>query len=549
MDVRSACIATVLVSAVLCFPVAAFAKNHDPRANNDAITTAENTPVTINVLANDSDSDGDPIHIDSITDSPGNGTAAIVSGQIKYTPDPGFSGTDTFRYRIRDDHDNSDRGTVTVTVTEADNGNPPSANNDTASTEENTAVSIDVKGNDTDPDGDTLSITIVSDPAHGTTSIASGEIQYTPDTDYTGTDSFSYTISDGNGNTDSANVSVTVTSAGEEATPTSAPAGARKQYSIVSVGVVGGETKVITLEGVQRKTWADYALWSDDNRNIYFKSGEKFNGKVHSNTELWFSGDPEFFERVTSAAASFGGSTNSCTFHKDFITSAPTQTMATVNFSNLYNKASIVYTGTTYITVSGTNMIISNDRAGLSTATNPIPPDGVIYVETATTGASATRPGDVFISGTLDGRITVATEHNINITNHLEYAVDAKTNAACNDALGLISMHDVVVKTSCPDDVRIYAHIMATGLDTASDTDGSFGVEDYSSGSPRGQLIVHGGIAQAYRGAVGTFSTSSGAMVTGYEKNYTYDTRFMEDPPPEYPPLSDELRFGLWREE
>ena len=106
-----------------------------------------------------------------------------------------------------------------------------------------------------------------------------------------------------------------------------------------------------------------------------------------------------------------------------------------------------------------------------------------------------------------------------------------------------------MVTTSAPDNLRIYAHILATGVVTPdSSTDGSFYVEDHDIRSPSGNLIVHGGIAQDNRGAVGTFYTSSGVLASGFNKQYTYDTRFTVNPPPFYPPLSDAYVWDRWRE-
>ena len=323
------------------------------------------------------------------------------------------------------------------------------------------------------------------------------------------------------------------------------------RYAIVSVGVVQGRTKVVTLSGLMRKTWARFALWSNDNRGIYFKAGEKFYGHVHSNTELYFSGDPEFFSDCTSAASAYGGNTNSCVFHEGLRLNAGTDSMADVSFPELRMKANLIVTGETTIVFSGTNIVMTNSRKGWTSVTNGVSTNALIYVDTATTGPN--KPGDVNISGTLDGRVTIVSARDINITDHIRYVDDPKTNSASDDALGFISNRDIVVKPSCPDDIEIYAHMMATGnltseADPAHPGDGSFGVENYYSGSPRGTLNIHGGIVQDRRGAVGTFSIASGMMVTGYDKNYTYDTRFAIDPPPHYPPLSNELEFGSWRD-
>ena len=88
-----------------------------PVANDDTAETDEDVPVTIDVLANDTDVDtGDTLTIQSVSD-PANGTAVINAGQIDYTPDGEFSGTDTFTYTITDGTD-TDTATVTITVNE-----------------------------------------------------------------------------------------------------------------------------------------------------------------------------------------------------------------------------------------------------------------------------------------------------------------------------------------------------------------------------------------------------------------------------------------------
>jgi len=320
--------------------------------------------------------------------------------------------------------------------------------------------------------------------------------------------------------------------------------GQEKQYSIIAVGTVRGVTKVITLEGIARKTWAQFAMWMNDNKQIYFKSGEKFYGHVHSNNKMWFSGDPEFFADCTSAALDYGGSTNQCIFHKGFKMGEPTDSMADINFTRLRTKSSMVVTGITQVALSGTNLLITNPRNSWVNQPVPLTNEFVLYVVTASSGSD--RYGDVFVGGTLDGRVTIVTDRDINITNHTVYTDDPKTNSHSDDALGLIAKGDIIVKPSCPNNLKIYAHMIASGID--STRSGSFGVENYNSGSPRGTLYVHGGIVQDTRGAVGTFNPSTGQTVTGYDKNYTFDTRFITNPPPQYPPLSDRLLFQNWKD-
>ena len=94
-------------------------ENRPPVANDDSATTPQDTAVDIDVLANDTDPDGDPLHINSATDPP-HGTTVNHGGNLTYTPDPGFTGTDTFDYTAGDGKGGTDTATVTVTVSASD---------------------------------------------------------------------------------------------------------------------------------------------------------------------------------------------------------------------------------------------------------------------------------------------------------------------------------------------------------------------------------------------------------------------------------------------
>jgi Calx-beta domain/Bacterial Ig domain len=188
------------------------APNQPPTAAADTASTATNTAVTIPVLANDGDPEGHTLSVISVT-QPAGGTAAITSGgtAVLFTPTTGQCGTTAFTYVVSDGHGGTATGTVTVTVGCPANA-PPIANNDSATTPFNTAVTIPVLANDSDPNNNPLTVIGVGSAARGTPSIAQngGEIIYTPTSGLCGPDSFSYTITDGNGGNATATVSVTV---------------------------------------------------------------------------------------------------------------------------------------------------------------------------------------------------------------------------------------------------------------------------------------------------------------------------------------------------
>jgi len=177
--------------------------NTPPNAADDTATTDEDQTVTINVLANDSDPDGDTLSISSVS-APANGSATINGDTIDYTPNPDYYGTDSFTYTITD---GTDTATATVTVTVNGVNDAPLAVDDSADTEQETTVSIPVLSNDSDPDGDTLTISSVSAPANGSATINGDTIDYTPAVGFSGDDTFTYTVTDG---TASSTATVTV---------------------------------------------------------------------------------------------------------------------------------------------------------------------------------------------------------------------------------------------------------------------------------------------------------------------------------------------------
>ena len=290
-----------LSSEAVTVTIAIGGENDPPVAVADDASTAEDTAVRVDVLANDSDPDDDALTVTAVTDPP-SGAAEVVEGgaAVRYTPDPGFSGTDTFSYTVSDGTltatatvtvsvssvndapaftsapvtDATENVAYSYTVTASDpdgdavtfsasvlppwltltsqgNGtavlsgtpgdddlgpfevslqvtdgtatatqsftvfvapvpDPPVAVDDAASTPEDTPIDVPVLANDTDADGDPLTVTAVSEPSAGTAAIVGGAVRYTPDPDVTGTDTFTYTASDGT-STATAEVTVTVT--------------------------------------------------------------------------------------------------------------------------------------------------------------------------------------------------------------------------------------------------------------------------------------------------------------------------------------------------
>ncbi|HRV07196.1 MAG TPA: Ig-like domain-containing protein [Acidobacteriota bacterium] len=187
--------------------------NDPPRASTDSFTVAEDGSAEVDVLANDSDPDGDTLTV-SWVGNPAHGTAAVVSGgKIRYTPAPDYHGSDTFRYTVSDGNGGSATTTVFVTVTPV--ADPPEPVDDYVTATLNTPVEVDVLSNDDDADGDSLQLVSIGMPEHGTAEVLEGGlVRYTPEFGYIGTDAFTYRVSDG-GLAAEATVRVTVMTSGE----------------------------------------------------------------------------------------------------------------------------------------------------------------------------------------------------------------------------------------------------------------------------------------------------------------------------------------------
>lgn len=183
--------------------------NTAPVANDDVGSVDEDNTVVISLLENDTDADSDALNIVSVGAAANGDVVDNGDGTVTYTPDANFSGSDSFSYTVSDGKGGTSSASVIVTVN-AVNDNPV-ANADSATTETGASVTVNVLANDTDLDLDTLSVASVGVASNGqVVSNGDGTITYTPDADFFGVDSFSYTVTDGNGGSDTATVTIDV---------------------------------------------------------------------------------------------------------------------------------------------------------------------------------------------------------------------------------------------------------------------------------------------------------------------------------------------------
>ncbi|MDX8348616.1 Ig-like domain-containing protein [Cognatiyoonia sp. IB215446] len=252
-------------------------ENDLPVAVDDVASLNENDTVLIDVLANDADVDGDALTLASVTGVV-NGTAIFENGQLRYTPDADFFGTEVLSYTVNDGNGGSASATVTVTVNEVNEA--PVAVSDTAEVDEDETILIDVLANDTDGNGDTLTITDVEKPANGVAIIDSGQIRYFPDPDFNGSETITYTVDDGRGGVVTGVVNVTVNSVNDAPMATADTATLEEDGTIL-IDVLandsdpdGGTLKLLSIDDVLNGSAVIEA------GQIRFTPDENYNGMV-----------------------------------------------------------------------------------------------------------------------------------------------------------------------------------------------------------------------------------------------------------------------------
>jgi hypothetical protein len=299
---------------------------------------------------------------------------------------------------------------------------------------------------------------------------------------------------------------------------------------------------------------------------ISFISQDAINGPFHSNDQVRLCGTPTF-GRTPADSIEFGyspGYIQGCSGSpniKGTQPATPTILQAPPSNTSLKQVASSTYTttGTTCITLSATTITVSQPDAihpscfssGMTTNSYPYPTNGVFYVQNSTCSLSYdienpsytgnTGCGTVYVQGTDGPPLTIAAENDIVIDGNLLY-----NNSA--SLLGLIANNFIRVyhpvgsqpltanSTACTTDMSNSPDPLKNGVTIDAmllSLQHSFVVDQYDCGNGSlGTLTINGGIAQYFRGPVGT--NNGGTIATGYSKNYTYDDRLRYEEPPHF---------------
>jgi hypothetical protein len=213
--------ATAQVTLVNTQPVVGADTLHAPIVGGEA---------TLDVLPNDTDDDSDALAIVSVQ-TPANGSASSNGQTITYTPGPGFTGSDQFNYTISDGHGGTATGQIVLgnmqPVAFADSFHLPLTGGD---------ISVEVRTNDLDGDGDGLVITQVGPAANGSTATNGAVVLFSPGSGYNGNTTFSYTIADGYGGKGTGTANLT------NSQPTAESDSADTTGDPVTITVLGNDT-------------------------------------------------------------------------------------------------------------------------------------------------------------------------------------------------------------------------------------------------------------------------------------------------------------------
>ncbi len=346
-----------------------------------------------------------------------------------------------------------------------------------------------------------------------------------------------------------------------------------RRYKTTSTGSFGNMNRVLT-NYVQVDNYARY-IWFTDSETfsgstVWFWTADRLNGLTHTNAHFNIYGNPVFAGEASSVDDYIRFYNNGRNVNLSQATNPPNDIpdfQQGIDFgvaeppdmptraTNLRSAAADVSGGglllqgdtTVVLNSNGTMDLTNSDYCASYTCDDmALPANGALFVvATPCTGRRCRTDGDLTISGTLNGRLSVGAERDVNIPDNVVYADDPRDNPPENpsdDILGIIAERDIVIDDSASTDLEIDGCMMAL--------DSSFYLDNWDSVSPKGNLTVYGGIIQEERGPVGTFNPNpppNGTKMSGYSKNYSYDSRLINNPPPFMPTTGDYITLG-WEE-
>jgi len=244
--------------------------NDPPVAQNQNVNTIEDTAVGITLVATDVDLDTLTY---SIVQQPSSGVLSGSPPSVTYTPNPNFSGNDSFTFRANDGSVDSNVATVSISV--GATNDPPVAQNQNVNTDEDTPVGITLVA--TDDDGDTLTYSIAQQPSNGVLSGAAPNVTYTPNANFSGNDSFTFFANDGTVNSNTATVSISIGAINDPPVAQDQPGVTTDEDTPVGITLVATDDDGDALTYSIVRQPADGTL-SGSPPNVTYTPNENFNG-------------------------------------------------------------------------------------------------------------------------------------------------------------------------------------------------------------------------------------------------------------------------------
>jgi hypothetical protein len=299
-------------------------------------------------------------------------------------------------------------------------------------------------------------------------------------------------------------------------------------YEVVSTGWKDGVPRQIRAE-LEEETFAHYQEFIDQGGWRWFKTGERFEGPVHTNFDLQIDGDPWFGGRVTAGGGLTMKTGSNPTFVKGYelhvdnidlpkFTEVEAIILPAANDGGLY-AGPLNGTAAYYEVELG--------RDGLGTFSyRTYQKNGSVYemsdwsapVVINTTNGAIWFGAPIHLSGVLDGQMTIVSEGTVTIMDDVVYADSAPgggPNPGCDDLLGLIAENDIVISSTILHDCVLDGALMALWKD--------FVVEDYMHGAPRGLLKIYGGIMVQQSIHIGQYDHD--VCISGFVRDYHWDKR------------------------
>lgn len=408
------------------FQGSSFVVGADFTVANDVYNFDEDTGThVLDVLSNDTTQSGSVLTIAAVSIPTGGGTVTIASDgkTLNYTSAANFHGAETFTYTARNQQNVPLTATVTVQVTDVND--PPVALNDTYTVFRNTTQNVlEVLANDTtgvdDPNAESLTVTAVSaGSAGGTIELGpSGlTVRYTPKANFSGTETFTYTLSDGRGGTATGNVSVAVNLQNPPPTPQNdtfhlqedAP---ENTYDVLANDTTDNPEETLSISGVGTSTVGSSLSVSTDGLKVRYRPAPNFNGTEVLTYTLRDSGGATAVGQMTFIVAAVNDPPDAVNDNVSGLSSKTTQWYVLANDVNVDQGETLRITavtqppsgqGTVAISSDGTYLIYTGQGSNFegSFSITYTVDDGKGLTDTATVTATISNYVPRAISGTL----------------------------------------------------------------------------------------------------------------------------------------------------